>query len=305
VTNAPNAQPKQPLDELMLAMDVVDTLRHRETVLQRELSSDEQDAALRDRLREIYAAQGIDVPDAVIDEGVQALRRDRFAYDPVGDGFSRWLAERYVSRAHWGPLLLGVLLLAALVWGGYHFLIERPARVQAERLPAELAQAFEQIDASSDDAAALEQAEMLYRNGRSALERQDAAQAATALAELEQLERRLNQTYELRVVSRPGEVSGVWRIPDVNSDARNYYLIVEALTPAGERLSLPIRSEEDGTVAEVERFGLRVDADTFQRFAQDKQADGIVDEPVVGSKPRGQLAVDYTVSTDGGAITEW
>ena len=43
-----------PLDEVMLAMDVVDTLRHRERILERELSADEraavehhQDVALR------------------------------------------------------------------------------------------------------------------------------------------------------------------------------------------------------------------------------------------------------------------
>ena len=38
---------KAPLDELMLAMDVVDTLRHKELVLARELTAEDRDAKLR------------------------------------------------------------------------------------------------------------------------------------------------------------------------------------------------------------------------------------------------------------------
>ena len=37
---------RAPLDELMLAMDVVDTLRHKELVLARELSADDRDEDL-------------------------------------------------------------------------------------------------------------------------------------------------------------------------------------------------------------------------------------------------------------------
>ncbi|HMB74130.1 MAG TPA: DUF6384 family protein, partial [Gammaproteobacteria bacterium] len=46
-------QNKPPLDEVMLAMDVVDTLRHRELIVQRELSAQQRDRELIERLREI------------------------------------------------------------------------------------------------------------------------------------------------------------------------------------------------------------------------------------------------------------
>ena len=45
-----------PLDELMLAMDVVDTLRHRELMLVREVEVEDRDQRLLARLREIYTA---------------------------------------------------------------------------------------------------------------------------------------------------------------------------------------------------------------------------------------------------------
>ena len=63
---------------------------------------------------------------------------------------------------------------------------------------------------------------------------------------LTQLRARLNQTYHLRIVARPGEDTGVFRIPDVNSAARNYYIVVEAVDAGGNALSVPITSEEDG-----------------------------------------------------------
>ena len=44
-------------------MDVVDTLRHADRLVERELEGDARRAALKQRLREIYAGQGIAVPD--------------------------------------------------------------------------------------------------------------------------------------------------------------------------------------------------------------------------------------------------
>ena len=71
-----------PLDELMLAMDVVDTLRHKELVLARELQAEDRDEDLVERLREIYTGQGIVVTDEILQQGVKALREERFVYRP-------------------------------------------------------------------------------------------------------------------------------------------------------------------------------------------------------------------------------
>jgi hypothetical protein len=115
----------------------------------------------------------------------------------------------------------------------------------------------------------------------------------------------LNLEYELRVVSRPGEQSGVWREPQVNRAARNYYLVVEAIAPSGEPLRLPITSEEDGRTRGVRAWGLRVDEATYNRVAADKRDDGIIQDNVVGRKRRGALEREYSVPTTGAAITEW
>ena len=64
-----------------------------------------------------------------------------------------------------------------------------------------------------------------------------------AVADLDALRAAILRTYTLTIVSRQGEDTGVFRIPDVNEDARNYYLIVEALTDTGEALAVPVINE--------------------------------------------------------------
>ncbi len=107
------------------------------------------------------------------------------------------------------------------------------------------------------------------------------------------------------IVSRPGERTGVFRVPDANTGARNYYLIVEALDPSGTALALPVTSEEDGKTATVSKWGVRVPKATYDAVARDKGDDGIVENRVLADKPRGQLAPAYRMPVSGGAILSW
>jgi hypothetical protein len=90
------------LDEVMLAMDVVDTLRRRERLVKRELDAEGREEDLKERLRKIYHAQGIEVPDHILEEGVAALKEDRFVYKPPLEGLGIKLARLYVARGRWG-----------------------------------------------------------------------------------------------------------------------------------------------------------------------------------------------------------
>src|SRR5690606_20468402 len=97
------AKPAAPLDEVMLAMDVVDTLRHRQDLVTRELDGASREKQLIEKLRDIYHQQGIEVPDHILKEGVAALAESRFVYDPPAPGLGTTLARLYVSRKRWGP----------------------------------------------------------------------------------------------------------------------------------------------------------------------------------------------------------
>ncbi|HWT16609.1 MAG TPA: DUF6384 family protein [Patescibacteria group bacterium] len=111
-------QPRTSMDELMLAMDIVDTLRHEESLVARELASTQRDEDFVARVKQIYANQGIEVSDALIRQGVEALKQDRFAYVPPKRGFAVRLAEAWVDRARWAKRVL-----IASVVGGFGYAI--------------------------------------------------------------------------------------------------------------------------------------------------------------------------------------
>lgn len=296
---------RPPLEDLMVAMDVVDTLRHREKLVARELDAEERRERLIEHLREIYAAQGIEVTDAVLKEGVQALEEDRFSYDPPKKSFSTLLARLYVKRGVWAKPFLGICFVCIVGWSIYHFTMVRPESVRQNQLPVNIEKIFKEITSVSQDKDATQQAKALLTSAQTALENERYDEAAVVHSQLEQLLSQLKSNYKLRVVSSPNKKSGVWRVPDINSGARNYYLIVQALDDNGKVLTIPVTSEENGKTSNVTSWGLRVDERIFNLVAADKRDDGIIQKNVVGIKERGKLKPSYTIATTGSAITEW
>lgn len=309
---APAGPKGPPLDDLMLAMDVVDTLRHRESVALRELEQDGRDEGLKEGLRRLYEGQGLAVSDRILDDGIRALKESRFTYERTPPGLPRTLAGLWVRRRVIAAAL-AVLVVAIVAWIGWQSwqqaAAERAvetARIElAETLPAQIAAAGEAAAAEAKTTDARARVAQLQADAAAALARADAAAARVAAAALQRLHGDLARVYDLRIVSRPGEDSGVYRIPDVNSGARNYYLIVEAVTPDGKLLSLPVTNEEDGRTANVTKWGVRVPQRSYEAVRRDKLDDGILQDAIVAVKPRGALDPVYAMAVSGGAITEW
>lgn len=280
-------------------MDVVDTLRHREQLVAKELAEGTREEDLYARLRQVYAAQGIDVPERILREGVTALRENRFVYTPKGSPAARRWATLYVQRRRWGVLLL---ILVALITAGI-FAYDANVRAPRRVLLADLQSTRAQVVAVAEVDAASVQVAVLYQQGVAAFERGDIGEARVNLASLEELLTRLRSAYTLQIVAEPD--SGVWRVPDVNTGVRNYYLIVEAIDPNGRRLSVPVLNEETGVSETVTSWGLRVDEATFNAVRDDKLDDGIIQNNVFGHKRAGFLEPDFLFPTTGAAITSW
>jgi Family of unknown function (DUF6384) len=303
----------QKLDDIMIAMDVVDTLRHRDDLVRRELNEEQREADLIARLRKIYQDQGIDVPDRVLADGVKALQESRFVYTSPAVGWKRSLLTLWARRETLGKRGAALAALVIACWAGYYVLVTRPAKLAAERvrieitetLPRALRQAHADILAVSTDDAAKQKAGALLADGERLIRAGDRAGVAKISSELAALRDELTREYTLTIVSRPGEVTGVWRRPPGNSQARNYYLIVEAIAPDGRKLAIPVRNEETGASETVAKFGVRVPQRVFEAVAQDKRDDGIVQRNRFGVKRRGTLAVDYQMPFEGGYITKW
>ena len=303
----------QTLDDLMMAMDVVDTLRHREKLVERELDEAGREAELMARLKDIYRQQGIEVSDRVLADGVKALRESRFVYTPPPPGWRRTLFTWWVRRAQLGTGAAAAAAVIVAAWVAYEFGVARPARLAEQQaqielqqtLPEAIRKAHADIGAMATDPAAKARADQLLTDGERAIRDRDRAAMEKVRAELVELKDRVTSEYTLTIVSRPGEPTGVWRRPPRGIQARNYYLIVEAIMADGRKLKLPVRNEETGETEVVDKFGVRVTEQVYNTVAQDKRDDGIVENNQFGVKKRGSLAVDYKMPFEGGMITKW
>jgi hypothetical protein len=302
-----------PLDDVMMSMDVVDTLRHQEHLVERELNDEARRAQLIARLRDIYRGQGIEVPDHILEAGVKALEERRFVYEPPRAGLMIWLARAYVARWALSRWIGGVSLALALALFAWNALVvwpraerEAAARIElSETLPKQLNAAYSAIQSEAQTAAAAERAKSLLEDGLAAASEGKPQAARESLASLNALLEELRLVYDIRVVSRTGEMTGIWRIPKVNPGTRNYYLIVEAVDPNGAPLARPIFNEETGKQETVKTWAVRVSKDIFDSVRADKQDDGIIQKAVIGVKRRGALEPEWRITPPAGAITQW
>ena len=301
-----------PLDDLMMAMDVVDTLRHEEGQVAQELKSDERDAAMVDRLRQVYASQGIEVPDHILKAGVEDLKRDRFVYAPPSAGFQRTLAMLYISRGTWSKWLAATAAVIVVFAAAWYFLVKLPAQraeadllAQLQALPVTYTELVERVDALTDNAEIEAEADRLADDGRLALTDGKNEAAFKAETDLRDLAARLQEVFEVRIISREGIPTGVERIPEANPETENYYIVVEAIDPDGNVLERDIVSEESSSAQRVDKWGQRVSQTIYDAVRRDKMEDGIVQKGVLGEKRRGELEINWRSGVQDGAITSW
>lgn len=301
------------LDDLMIAMDVVDTVRHREDLVRREINDTGREAELIERLREIYRQQGIPVTDQVLEAGVKALKESRFTYTPKPPSWQRSAFELWAQRKRYAAFV-AVALLALLSTCGYqYFAVTRPAQLAeetarieiTETLPKSIRQAHAEIARIATDASAKPRADQLLADGERAVRAKDRAAMSRIGTDLKRLQDEVAAEYTLTIVSRPGETTGVWRRPPRGSTTRNYYIVVEPIAADGRKLKIAVLNEETGETDIVDKFGVRVPQATFDTVAADKRDDGIVQRNRYGVKRRGTLTTEYVMPFDGGTITKW
>lgn len=295
---------KAPLEDLMAAMDVVDTLRHDQSIAERELDGEGRRTRLLKRLRDMYAAQGIEVSDPVLEEGINALEQERFQYIPVPSSWQTKLAGVWVSRSRWGKPFAFLAVLASVFYGYYFVTDVMPERSLRSNLPAEVSRSLAQITGSAKNPEVVAQAQKSATNAQRAIAANDFAEAKAIVDTMQLVNEQLNQEYDIRVISRQNENSGVFRNPPGNT-ARNYYLIVEAIDSHNRIIELTIVNQENNKAAQKKTWGLRVNEETFYKIASDKRDDGIIQNNKVGRKLAGFLKPEFSIPTTGATITEW
>jgi hypothetical protein len=309
---APAAAPaSQTLDELMMAMDVVDTLRHQEKIVQAEMGQSVRDDELKARLRDLYQSQGLAVTDAILDQGIRALKESRFTYQPPPPSWSLSLAKLWVRRTIVGTMSAGALAALGLGWGTYYFGFVAPERAQVERskieiseiLPRELEDIYVGVVNLAQTDEGRRQAGALLADGRFALGRKDINGVRNAQAQLEALRGQLLLEYSLRIVA--STPSAVWRIPPDNARGRNYYVLVQAIGTDGKPIAMDITSEENNERRNVAVWGVRVSEAKYNKVRRDKQDNGIIEDNIVARKQRGYLDPEFVPDARAAFITEW
>lgn len=296
---------KAPLEDLMAAMDVVDTLRHDQSIAERELDGEARRERLLGRLRDMYSAQGIDVPDHVLEEGIEALEQERFQYKPVPKSWRTKLAHLWVSRSRWGKPL-GFLGVVASLFYGYYFVSDvLPEQRLKANLPDQISSSFSAIVGLAKNQDVIAQAKSSSQAAYQAVDDGELSEAKSILADMQEVKRMLGIEYTVRVISRPNLNSGVWRVPPNNPSGKNYYLIVEAVDSNSRVVELMIVNQENNKAVRKKMWGLRVSEEAFYKVAADKKDDGIIQSNQVGKKARGYLKPEFSIATSGATITEW
>lgn len=377
---------KPRFDDLMLAMDAVDTIRHETSVLESELSSGDRREALKARLREYYAGQGIAVSDEILDTAVQDMDKNRFVHEALKPGLARILATLYVRRVPYGlraGITAGIVAAALATYPmARHQLVdlprERAAAAQellfSTKLPAALNEAYSKVRTAAEKAGdkdSLASADALRSTAEKSISARDEAGANKAIGQLAEIEsglltkqvavalqerlpgdveaasqrsidpkalallapyvelmetaakngdekgymrakkgydgllRRVMTPLDLRIVDREGTRSGVWRTNDGGS-TKVYYIVVEAVDPAGNVIPMDIRNVETGRMQTVRTWAVRVPKAEYDRVARDKQSDGLIDDREAGRKPAGSLDFKWSIpAMDGQMITDW
>ncbi len=294
---------RQPLasHELLRVMDAARVIHERRTALEeREF---DREATIRE-IQVMYEELGDLVGRRTIGRALDEYLSERHAFAPAGPGLRRTLALAYIRR---GWIALRVLLPAAaaslLVWGGAE-LVEVRQQQRVEREAALLVTLGDEIDrlhasllANAAEEPVRQRAAELHRRAQPLIASADATELAQVAGTLAELEALVMTAYRIVVTG------GIWRYPDDNPDARNDYLIVQAVDAQGRQLQLPIRSEEDRVVRRVLEWGERVSREIYDRVAADKQDNGIIDDDHFAWKRRGFITAERRYP-DVGRITD-
>jgi hypothetical protein len=299
------------LGDDLLVMDVADTLS-RGIDLPIDLDTPDGNGAIIERLQVIYAQYGIDAPIPLLREGLSAARDSRFVHAPRAD-LAGWLARFYVARHRWVPPAFVVVLVLALGLGVYVFGYSPYRTSQAEQarlelkenLPGAMDALYQEIFNETKVQTAATDADEMRNRGKAAAQAGNRVEAQRAVDELTALRHALALDYTVRVVDQEGVKPGFWTFPPNNSEATNYYIVVEAVDASGKVLALPVTSDDTGVTQIVNRWGLRVPESIYDGIMADKQDDGTIESGLVGFKHEGFAEVDYALPVLGGAVTQW
>lgn len=206
----------------------------------------------------------------------------------------------------WARRLAGAIALVFLLAGTGA--LAQPAKLpplDAQTIADDLAAVTAQIAATANDPDIVDVAREVREMAAQALDAGELRQAYALADFLHLIADELAAAFDVVIVQRPGERSGVFRVSDDDPEARRYYLIVEAIDADGNVVPRAIPNEEDGETYTVEVWAVRVPEEVYNAVRDDKVDDGVIQNDHLGVKYAGDIGIEWLMPTLEGMITAW
>lgn len=196
-------------------------------------------------------------------------------------------------------------LLSALATGNLEVAREEESAIQALSKASSMRSSLREA-ALLVPAVGQAEAQAARARGEAALLDADLSAATEAMTSLRSITDAINTSYTMKIVNEDGVKSGLWRHPNNNPNARNYYVVVDALDAAGNPVKVKVVNEETGKSETVSRFAVRVSEAEYEKVKADKMDNGLIENSLVGTKRAGVIKPDFNIDTAGGGIiTNW
>lgn len=182
---------------------------------------------------------------------------------------------------------------------------EMEDRISTRRMASEAGALIDEARAVAKDFAAMKAIEAAAVDLERAAKGGRRGSFETAKAKFVALMDEIRLPLIIRIVDRPGEMSGIWRVRDDDPRTKVHYLVVEAVRPDGTTVPRRIHNVETDRIETVTKWAIRVPESVYRKVADDKKSDGLINDRDVGVKPAGALDISWTVETTGQTITQW
>lgn len=303
---------------MLQIMDVARAAREEQATVEQQFQQDELRSRIRERLVAAQAATGEPATPAEIDVAIERYFESQYVYrDPPLNGRT-WCAHLYVRRR--GLLLFGglLVLIGVGLWLAFNPRMPWASSQRSSRavsVAADLARTqLAALTALAQDEDTRQAVTLLTTEFQAAEANHDRDSLETIRHRMIRLRTILEEEYDLTIVSGTGRTSlveRIWESPTGQS-ATAYYVIVEAVDRGGRILSRSIHSSEGQPALAVTQWGEQVSQAVFDRLAQDKATDGILNEMRFAEKRRG-FQSERVILTDSnqqpiprqGQITQW
>ncbi len=299
------------LHEMLRIIDVARELHEAQDAVEREFSREETIALIRERLLASAEITGDNVTPEEIEVAIELYFGNLHKFPAPPGGVQTALAHLWVMRRQIISSTLAVGAVALLGWwlffatSGPFSPVGRKQRALADHWQS-VSNSVASIEAMSTKPDVVAEVKLLQGEAETARKAEDIERLADIRARLRNLDVRLQEEYEVRIVSGENRQSGIDRYftDDTGTRTSGYYLIVEARAPDGRVLERSIHNAESDRDERVSVWGERVPQEVYDAIKRDKQTDGVLDETLFAVKRRGQPEEVVVMKNPFGNVVE-